>query len=234
MKEGLIAINALNRVINASTGEEISPMFKRGDMKKIFEAAMIKTPTVVSISVVTLEENSVYDRENDIRTDEKQLHDDILQRRLRLCLNDEHVIPSPPFTESHDTITEKSPHAIIVKSTTIISISDRKLKLASELNQVIEPSVVDETNALSIKHVFAAAPDVAEHIRCSTPNHRVSVNAIDDENSALQDTVVNVASASLFSKPAIISIKTSHEHNWGFDRYLENGIHLSSLLCGID
>ena len=35
-------------------------MFKRGGMKKLFEATAIKTPTIASTSVVTLEEKPVY------------------------------------------------------------------------------------------------------------------------------------------------------------------------------
>ena len=45
MKKRLITINADNRIINATTGEEVPPMFRRGGMKKMV-ALITNTPMI--------------------------------------------------------------------------------------------------------------------------------------------------------------------------------------------
>jgi hypothetical protein len=57
MKKGMVAINAQAQIINASTGEEIPPMFRKGGIKKFLELAR---PPTVSVGNITLEEGPVY------------------------------------------------------------------------------------------------------------------------------------------------------------------------------
>jgi len=127
LKKGLVAINIQGRITNARTGEEIPPMFKRGGMKKLFEATATNTTMVVNASTITLEEKPVaiegpiystldegkvhyvtFDWENDTYTDEivdieisEKRQQDMLRRQVHPCLDDKHVIPPP---RAEDTI----------------------------------------------------------------------------------------------------------------------------------
>src|SRR5947207_5805897 len=59
LKKELMAINVQGRITNARTGEEIPLMFKRGDMKKLFEVTATNTTMVVNASTITLEEKPI-------------------------------------------------------------------------------------------------------------------------------------------------------------------------------
>lgn len=49
MKKRIIAIYAQERIINASTGEEIPPIFRKGGMKKLFELITLLISSVPTI-----------------------------------------------------------------------------------------------------------------------------------------------------------------------------------------
>jgi hypothetical protein len=221
MQKGLIAINADNRIINAKTGEEVPPMFNRGGMKKMF-AFITNTPTVASTSNITLEgpkpvygqlgpEGTVLfttlDFENDTRTDEvidievyeKRRRDDILRRRVRPRLDDEHVIPPPPRTDDHNTNatpptsnTVPAANPSTSADTPAKANKERKFKYMSELNQTIDAStigerIMDTTVELPVRHILAAAPDVAGYIHDMTRKRRVPIDKPED-TMAMQST----------------------------------------------
>jgi len=181
LKKGLITINAKGHIINAKMGEEMLPMFKRGKMKKLFEMVTGITSTVVSTSVITLEEASIYDtlRESegkahlmtinldngtqrndivDVEINKKCQHDGILCRQVRSYLDDKHIIPL-----SHTEFLTTSAPAPSTTTAVPKAEKERKHKLVSELNQTIDAFTIGEMLMntmieLPIWHICAVAP----------------------------------------------------------------------------
>lgn len=195
-----IRLNEQNRVVSTVSGEEIPLMFGKGGMKKIFE---LTTPTATAnnnnITLDTtygnLGEGSVrittLDFDNGTRTDEiidadvnerRRRENEILRRRVRPRVDDEHIIP-PPSQEA-GTTDDRSQTPNAAPRTTPISTSDsgKKFRLASELNQTVSTSqigekIMDTPVQLSMREILAVSTEVSSYLHDQTRKRRIPVDS---------------------------------------------------------
>lgn len=193
MQGGLITINTENRIINAKSSEEIPSIFNKGGMKKIFES--IITPTIatnnkialegsthgslgpeglVRITTLDLDNNILTDEIIDVEVNEKRKRDEIVRRRMRPRLDDEHIIPPAPRSDDRDATPANAIPATASASASVnvppkMPEKVKKFRYASELNQTIDAStigerIMDTVVELPIHQVLTVAPEVTGYI----------------------------------------------------------------------
>ena len=147
----------------------------------------LESEGIVLVTILDVENDTWTNEIVDVEVYEKQRYDDILHQRKRPRLDDEHIIPPSPRTNDRNTISIATP-SIISTANPFTSIDtpakankERKFKYISELNQMIDASTIGErimdiTIELSVRHILAAAPDVAEYIHDMTRKRRVPIN----------------------------------------------------------